>query len=43
MARDRPLLLAVEHSLPTEDLINLLNYFAFHQFDQVQLISEWAH
>jgi biopolymer transport protein ExbD len=39
--RHRPLLLLVARSLPTEDLIGLLNFFSFHQFDHVQLISEW--
>jgi len=38
----RPLLLAVEGTVPTETLLQLLHFFAVHRFQNVQVISQWS-
>ncbi|MCP4756593.1 MAG: hypothetical protein GY866_37500 [Proteobacteria bacterium] len=39
---DRPILLALEHSLPVDSLVRLMNFLSVNGFSNIQIISEWA-
>ncbi len=40
--RDREVVLALEKTLPVEELVALMDFLSLHQFSKIQIVNQWA-